>query len=634
MIRILTILLMATFGGGLLAAPTSNGVRCALSIQQWDTTAARDRLLWTDTADFLKGEIVTGFAAGISMDVNVTAFDTISAAIMVHAYTFAPQPKHGARNFTIEYGLPGRVGDLTGKNGARYTLTVTPLEPVVIDTVWCPYSHHVADDFAVDPTAHMNIYYVERTLGDYFWNSIKGMLENEYEIVDRMMNFSMPGKYLLFLCPCKLHTVIWDDRFAMMIDPVRSTMFAIYTKEANSVFPFLISQAAMYRNYGYAPAFLADGFANYTSLAIYDAKKMKRENRLIPLDSLLDTYAYYQADPLTTDRISATFVRYLIDKYQVGLFLELYRKADDINLRSEIASTYGKPIATLETEWLTYLDTVSIPFEQLAYHAELAEARFDYAAAHEYSREMLPKARNFRDSLVSMSMLSRTAFFAGDYHAAAVSQVGVIKLVDSLSGERVQLAGYQMMNGDYDSAGAVLSRARAMDTVNSLVPFNQGMERLCVGDTSGARKFFSQVVSAGGPTGGLLESQTMLGNLLSRSSDPADKKEALNLYNAVVGTLSRQDNRHNPSASQLMWLGIAYLGIGDTDNAENYLQTAMFLETRVFYHGMINLWLGKVADVRGERDVARDYYQRVLDGASAQYHQEEARLLLERPYRR
>ena len=275
-------------------------MRCALSIQQWDETASRDRLLWTDTADFLKGEIVTGFAAGISMDVNVTAFDTVTASLMVHAYTFAPQPNHGARNFNIEYGLPGRVSDLAGKNGARLTLLVTPLQPVAIDTAWCPYSHHEVKDFAVDPTAHMNIYYVERTLADYYWNSIKGMFENEYDTIDRMVNFSMPGKYLLFLCPCKLNTVIWDDRFAMMIDPVRSTMFAIYTKEGNSVFPFMITQSAMYRNYGYTPAFLADGFANYTSMALHDAKKMKRENQLIRLDSLMDTYAYYQSDPLTT----------------------------------------------------------------------------------------------------------------------------------------------------------------------------------------------------------------------------------------------------------------------------------------------------------------------------------------------
>jgi hypothetical protein len=48
---------------------------------------------------------------------------------------------------------------------------------------------------------------------------------------------------------------------------------------------------------------------------------------------------------------------------------------------------------------------------------------------------------------------------------------------------------------------------------------------------------------------------------------------------------------------------------------------------------MINLWLGKVADVRGEHSVARDYYNAVLSGASAVYHQDEARKYLDTPYR-
>ncbi len=147
-------------------------------------------------------------------------------------------------------------------------------------------------------------------------------------------------------------------------------------------------------------------------------------------------------------------------------------------------------------------------------------------------------------------------------------------------------------------------------------------------------RFSLRTMTSGARTGGLSESQVMLGNILSHSSVAADKKEALNYYSAAIAALTQADTRHNPSASQMMWLGIAYLGTGDTENAESCLQTAMFLETRVFYLGMVNLWLGKVADVRGERALAREYYEKVLAGSSAAYHQEEARLLLQRPYRR
>ena len=278
-----TLIVVAALAAGTYADDTPNGIRCALNVHQWDVAKSSNVLLWKDTADFLKGENVAGFAVGLSIDVSVSGFDTVGANFAVHVYTFAPQAKHGAKNFQVEYGLPARIDDLVGKNGSRLSLTVVPLEPVWIDTTWCPYSHRTVDDFRVDPTAHMNLYYVPRTLGDFYWNSVKGMLEEEYDNLSLMVNFSMPGKYLLYLCPCKLNTVIWDDRFAMMIDPVRSTMFAVYAKEFNSVYPFLIAQAAVYHNYGYAPPFLADGFANYSSLAIYDMKKLKAEGGLIPL---------------------------------------------------------------------------------------------------------------------------------------------------------------------------------------------------------------------------------------------------------------------------------------------------------------------------------------------------------------
>jgi len=611
-----------------------NGVRCALTIHQRDAGRAVDVLLWADTADFLKETNVTGFAVGLSIDVDVTHIDSAGVTMAVHAYTLAQQPKHGARNFQVEYGLPATLGDLVGKNGGQYRLTLVPLEPVSIDTGWCPYSHHTVEDFHVDPSAHMNIYFVPQTLGDFYWNSVKGMLEEEYDNFSRMVNFNMPGKYMLYLCPCKLNTVIWDDRFAMMIDPVRNTMFAVYAREYNSVHPFLISQAAVYHNYGYAPPFLADGFANYLSFAIYDAKKLKASGDLIPLDSLLNTHAYFQADPRLSDRISATFVRYLVDQYRIGVFLDLYRKADDLNLRSQIESTYGKKISELESEWLHYVDTVTIAYSTAGYHAILAETRMDYATAREYSEAMWRLAANRRDSLEALGMLSRTGFFSGDYYAATGDQLKLLSLVDTIAGEWMKLAGYRMMNGEYEQAAADLDRALSLDSSYSLTRFNQGLLKLCVGDTLGAQQLFSSVVQSGGPSGGLTESQVMLGNIFARSENEVERAEALNLYNSVVAILARQDRRHNPSSSQAMWLGIAYLGLGDTGNADDLLQTALFLETRPFYQGMINLWLGKVADVRGERTVARDYYQRVLSGASAYYHQEEARRLLEWPYRR
>jgi Tfp pilus assembly protein PilF len=196
----------------------------------------------------------------------------------------------------------------------------------------------------------------------------------------------------------------------------------------------------------------------------------------------------------------------------------------------------------------------------------------------------------------------------------------------------MKLAGYQMMNGEYGQAEQTLNKAVELDSTSILIKFNRALLRLVSGDTALAISLFRTVLED--PAGaGMVEAQIMLANILARSDNDMERADATTFYHAVVGTLSRQDQRHNPSSSLMMWLGIAYLGLDDIGLAQDYLQTALFLETRSFYEGMINLWLGKVADVRGERTVARDYYQRVLAGSSAHYHQEEARRLLKTPYR-
>ena len=74
------------------------------------------------------------------------------------------------------------------------------------------------------------------------------------------------------------------------------------------------------------------------------------------------------------------------------------------------------------------------------------------------------------------------------------------------------------------------------------------------------------------------------------------------------------------------------LGAGELGVAQGYLETAAFLDNRPFYFGMTNLWLGKLFDSRGNHQKAQEYYSEVLTGASAAYHQKEARFLIDNPF--
>jgi len=163
----------------------------------------------------------------------------------------------------------------------------------------------------------------------------------------------------VYLCPCPVRSVIWDKRFHVMVDPTRSSVFMIYTTSFNSADPVAMIQAGIYRHYGYAPPFLAEGMAGYLSFPAYDAKQLKKNKKLAPLDSLLGTYYYVNADPHTTDISAASFCKYLIDQYKVDQFLVWYRKADDLNARQTLSETFGKSVSELESDWLDYLDTLT-----------------------------------------------------------------------------------------------------------------------------------------------------------------------------------------------------------------------------------------------------------------------------------
>jgi len=609
------------------------GLRAELSIYQRDVESQQNVLLYSDTNDFLVGVEATGFATCLSIAVKVTGLDSLGARFQVHVFTLDVQSHNYARSYDVEYGLPAKMENIVGKNGSQLTLSVVPLSPVDIDTAFCGYLHQSADDFSFDPTAHLDIHYVPQSLADFYWGSIKGLMEDEYRRFDRLINFNLPGKYHLYPCPCKIKSVIWDDRFGMMVDPTRSALFSIYTHDFNSTYPFLVNQAAIFRKYGYAPAFLSEGFANYLTFAVHGMKDVLEEGKAIPLDEFLSTYAFFRADPMVADLSSATFVRYLIEQYEISLFLELYRKADDLNLRESLQAVYHKSPSELEAEWLHYMDTVPIKFPQVLHYANRAETMLDETSMLRYARELLPLAASRDDSLQALSLLVRASFFNGEYYAASENQEMKLSLDSTNASGWMALAAYRMMNGEFDRAAENLEHAQTLDTASQLIAFNRAFNHLLRGEQATAVEIFEDILASPSMGGSHTESRVMLGYILLKSGEEDNQSQAVSYFSEVISSLSVQSARHNPSPSQHMWLGICYLGIGDTGSAQDHLTTALFLESRPFYKGMIELWLGKVADVRGEHDVAREHYDRVMALPAAIYHQDEARKLIEIPYR-
>lgn len=628
------VVLLALAGTGAFAASTADGVETALSIYQFDQSRNANTLLFSDTQTFLQGVRATGFFLGFSIELEFLKVDSAGATFNTQVITLGRTPQTYARRVTSEYGVPARIDSIAGKNGSKYALAIMPLNHAKVDTSSCHFQHNRAGDFSFDPTASTDLFFVKQSFGDFYWNQVKGMVEERYTQFNELLKFSLPGKYSVYLCPCRIPSVIWDRRFGSMVDPTRSAVYAIYNKSFNSADPVIVNQAALLRNFGYAPPFLSEGLANYLSIANYEMIDLVKKHKNVPLDTLLSTRAYLAADPVVADRSSASFVRYLVDQYKIDRFLTAYRQADDLGLKETIESVYQQSIASLEKGWFHYLDTLTFRHKQFLYYSDFAEAMFDYPTAVRYAKEAFRSAENRQDSANALAQLVRSQFFTGNYYLAAQYQEQLNRLDTANAGGVMALAAYQMMNGSYDSALVNLREARRRDTINQLIPFNLGINALARGEDSTAKSYFSGLINNSHDQSAGAQARVLMAELLLKSKDPADRKLAERYCREANDMWTQVAGGHISSTLTLLWNGAAYLGLGDTGAADDYLMSALYVENRPFYLGYINLLLGKTADLRGERSVARDFYGRVIALPSADYHVREARQLLEHPYTR
>jgi tetratricopeptide (TPR) repeat protein len=606
-----------------------DAVRFSFDVFQQDTTGT-DVRLYTDTAVVAKGIPATGFLAVMSVEIRLAEVDTSGVGYSVQVVTASRPAGTAARQITSEYGLPLRMTGLSGKNGARYSLAVKPLKRQTIADGSCSVTSAGLEQYKFDPTAHTDIYFLPNTFGDYYWNLYKSLFETEYDQYDQLIKFNVPGKYMVYLCPCPVASVIWDDRFGQVIDPTRGTAYVVLASGSNTADPFAVLALAVHRQFGYAPAFLVDGFVNIGSVAIDRVKGMQAAGTSISVAPLLNSWDYFTAkNPQAADAVSTAFVKFLVDQYSLDTFLQLYARADDLNLEHAIAQTYGKPVSVLQTEFEKWVAAEAITLSQYEYSAGRAEALFDYASQKKYALKMKPLMVSKYDSVRTFSMLARASFNSGDFYGATDAQRAYL-VIDSTTPGWVALGGYQMMNGLYDSAQADLLSALKRDSTEMLVLMNLGLCDLFRGDTSEAGEKLFEVARAG--RSGAAEARVLLGHLWLASREQAERARAVPIFQEAINAFQTRTRQHDVSPNEQMWLGMAFLGIEDQSNALSALQLADYLETRPFYRGMISLWLGKAADLRGERDVAVKYYNSVLSGASAHYTQVEARRYLNSPY--
>ncbi len=602
------------------------------SISQIDT-AGEAVILWDDSTLAPVGVRASGFFSPISMELDVESVDSLQATFTVHLVSFGPPNNSTSRRITTEHGIPFTVGRLAGKNDALYEVRLSSMRPEAWPDAECRFDHWDPSVFSIAPSANFDLLTIPTSLAGFYVQALRSLLEGNIRRFDLLNQFSIPGKAQIYIAPCAVPTILWDDRFNLVVDPTRNAVFTIYDKAYTSVSSFAVMLPSIYRNYGYAPPFLAEGYAGYFSSGVFELQLSREDLASIAIDPLLDTYEYLTSDPEHSDRVAMAFCRFLIQSYSFDSFLRLYRAADDLNLRTTLTATYGMSIDSLESAFLTYLDTVDVSSERIALLASEAEVLLQYDQMNRYWQTLWdagPPSRS--DSLTYAQELARSSFYRGDYYAAQDWRRLCLSLDENRQRHLLPLAAYTMMTGDYGVADSLLAGAWEAAEGDPLLAFNYGLLAESERDLRAAADWYRQAIAGESPSAMQVEARVMLG-LIDRATRGSEAGAAAkSRVDEALRVLQQRVTAQPSSALNYLWTGLALVVKEDLSGAWDYLQTGLFLETRPYYRGWLNLWSGKLSDLRGERDVARDFYGAVVTGAAAAYHVTEARRYLAEAY--
>jgi len=608
------------------------GIRFELIVRQKPAGMDKHFEITRDTVEVVQGGRQYCFLVNFGLDIELVDFDTSFVEFTAHLVTVGKTPHTDAERFRIEYNLPGRLENIPGKNGSYYQLLISPRERVAINTA-CPIRVDSAGQFATEPSAYFDIYYVPGTLGDFRWTAVKAYLEVEYQYFRQLFHFESPGKLKYYLCPCPLDEIRWDKRFGYAIDPGRLQVFALYSPEFISSEAILTNMTRLMRQWGYAPPILVEGLAGQFEFIPYESKKLLRENKFPPLKTLLTTSGYYKADAESAELAAASFVKYLLETYTLGKFQQLYELSDDLTLPLYFEEIYGQPLDSLEQGWRQYIDTVGLRRTMFEHYSRRAGALYKMDKQLEYFEAMTEYDKTRGDSIATGNDLSLAYYHAGRYYDA---EKGYLKLleIDSSRALYWQIIGnLRLINGDYDRALTALEKAFLSDSVFATSYLLTARIRAIRGDTAAAIKLAEEYYPRESSTPGKIEFLLFLGSLYGEPGENYDSVKARRCNADALAWTKEVLAKAPTDASYLFRAGQALSGLGEYAEAERMLQGALYLETRAYHLGYITLELGRLYDAVGKRDLALEYYQNCLVRPAAVWHHDLCRRYLDEPYR-
>ena len=504
----------------------------------------------------------------------------------------------------------------------RVRLTVDSLVP------WQPECSYmfVGGDFHSDPSADFEFYFVPNSLGDFRWNAIRDVFEQNLDYIRAATNFKDPTRVNFYIAPCRVNDVGWDLRWGNALDYGRNALFAHYTHGVNALHPETLFMLKLMRHWGYAPALLLEGLANTPELCDMFAQDYLRADEL-PALADFGVSADFRALPREQSAYAAgSFVGYLISTRGLPKLQSLYQRASDLTLAESFGKVYGESFGNVELEWRNYLDTLTIPAVALAAQRDRAHNLMKLDQSMLYQDRLLDL---LGDTLSLGPLLSNLHYMFGDYEQAAEIYRAVAADDSSEAMADSYYANLLLILGKVSEAEKLYRKTLEEDSTSYLPEWKLGQIAQA---QEGYRSSIDLIERAKAKTNSIPIRVDM--NLaLGDSYRALGIEDTARLYfQMALDTAKWLLGTYESRPLFNMRVGRAALRLGEGELALEHLQMEFFIEERMYYLGEILLAMGQAYDVLGQREQAVEEYRKVFAHPAGWLQRQQAEKYIKDPY--
>lgn len=571
----------------------------------------------------------SAFLANFTLTLKPHISDNSTAQIRLDWYGLPPDLEKGYKEIPLEFEKTAplvEIGEIKGK-GELYFKIFLKGNKVAEESLDCTENPVDTTLWKTDQSIHFYFTYMQNSLADYFWNSNKSYLENEWNRYREFIGFDQAGKLNYFYCSCPIHQVVWDSGSSYALIPAKNSIYGIYNQNHKDISHPGLSIFLYYYYWGYAPKFIAEGAAGYYTLNHFLAGKLKKKKKLYPLKSLIWAKDYNRKNREIAYWQSASFVRYIIETYGALKFKEFYQEVHEFNYETVLQKHYNKSLAEIESDWLKFIEFYRPYKHDLVYFAKQSTGFREYQKALELYLDLF---KIYPSSPEVVPSLGNAYYLAGNYREAQKTYQRWSQM-DTTQAERFFVLGnLSWLAGDIPNAKSAYLKACLKDTVFAINYVNLGNLYWTLGQKDSALYYFELAETKKLDPSQALELFVAQIKRYTEAKDSVKVDENFQRAKNAAGKLI-QTNPEEPWA--YLKLGEAYLGVGEhntalLDSAEIYLKHAEFLEDRPYYYGQILLNLGKTYLAKMQADSAKAILQQVIKLPSGYQEKKEAKQLL------